>query len=69
MLIVVQVMYGLAAVLNVLWTFVFRSWVVTLAVFYLIPAAMCLWGIVYFVVDTPMSLVTKYPAEKALQGF
>ena len=60
--VVFQVMYSLGVIGNVLWTFLFNNWVSTLLFFYVLPFVFLILGLLFFVVDTPFSLITNNTA-------
>jgi uncharacterized membrane protein YccF (DUF307 family) len=62
----IQSFYGIGAVINIFWYWLFEDWWTIFFACYLIPAVLLFIGICLLVVDTPMSLVHRNPPEIAL---
>ena len=60
LMVMVQIVFGLGVILNVLWTYLFENWVETLFYFYIIPLIICIVGITFLVIETPICLITRY---------
>jgi hypothetical protein len=51
--------YGLGAIVNIFWYWLFQDWHIVFFFCYLLPAAAVFVLMCIFVVDTPMSLVLR----------
>ena len=52
-----------------LWAFSLKNWVFILLFPFAIPLIAALLGVIFLVVDTPISLITKNSPQKALKCF
>jgi uncharacterized membrane protein len=64
--VIIQSFYGIGAMFNICWYWLFDDWWTIIFVFYFIPAIVLFIAIYLIVVDTPMSLVHRNPPEVAL---
>ena len=63
-----QTMYAVGGLANVLWFYMLEDFELVLIFFYVIPSLVVLVGLVFFVKDTPISLLTKYSAKDAFDA-
>lgn len=66
-LVVVQFFYGLGTLGNTGLFYWLADWKPIFIYFYVIPTALLLVGVVFFVVDTPLCLIKKYNEEKVME--
>lgn len=64
--VLIQSFYGIGAVINIGWYWLFQDWRTIFFACYFIPACLLFVGICLMVVDTPMSLILRNSPEAAL---
>ena len=57
---ITQIIYGSGILLNVLWLFAFKKWYFVLLFPFVLPLIIILIGIIFLIVDTPFSLITRF---------
>jgi MFS transporter, OCT family, solute carrier family 22 (organic cation transporter), member 4/5 len=67
--VVIQLFYGLGVLINVLWYFALRDWQLIYAIFYAVPLMLTIAAVIFFIRDTPICLVMRYPPRQALRDF
>ena len=65
----IQLFYGTGVLINVLWYYAVGDWQIIFIAFYFVPLILVIAGFIFFVRDTPICLVTRYPEEDALKDF
>jgi hypothetical protein len=65
----IQLFYGIGVTLNVAYYYLIGNWKIIMWIFYVAPTLFVGISVILFVVDTPMFLVTKLTALKALDSF
>lgn len=65
----IQLFYGLGVLMNVLWYWWIADWQVIFVASYFAPLVVVIGGAIFFIRDTPMCLVTRYPVDWALRDF
>jgi hypothetical protein len=67
--VLIQMMFGLGMLMNVLWAYCLQDWKTLLFSCYFIPMLVMIIAVHVFVVDTPMDLATRNCASSALMAF